>query len=465
MDQQNNGFTVHEIEAARNNGELTAFAKQIAEETKPAPIWYNQATGQPNIPQLAACVIDEYGLKKRGSRVIDSNGKIVSRDTLNRYVLQEATGTVKTAIRKVVSDVVALIPMKAPVVDIYKLNTITAADLKSKAVPPPSFIVKSLLPCGLCVLAAPPKTGKSWLCLALADAIASGERFLGFDTNPGKVLYMALEDSESRIQERLNKIGSNMPKNLHLAFRGVARLDDGLCEQITHFIDDNPDARCVIIDTIGRVKTGSSMGMNAYEADTQQYSILQELALSRNVAIVCVTHFSKLKQFSSTDDPFERITGSMGLFGVSDAAWLIFGKRGADEMTFRITGRDALDNEYIMKFDADTAKWRRLGSSEEVEQQKELDEYRADPLVKTIRRLVSESVDHAWTNSIEELRKRCIEYEHAIPADSIKALAHKVDIRAKMLLEEDGIMFTRGTGGRSGRKYTFRDVNHKTLLD
>ena len=130
MDQQNNGFTVHEIEAARNNGELTAFAKQIAEETKPAPIWYNQATGQPNIPQLAACVIDEYGLKKRGSRVIDSNGKIVSRDTLNRYVLQEATGTVKTAIRKVVSDVVALIPMKAPVVDIYKLNTITAADLK-----------------------------------------------------------------------------------------------------------------------------------------------------------------------------------------------------------------------------------------------------------------------------------------------------------------------------------------------
>lgn len=456
MDQQQNKRTT-------DAQELNAFAEQIAAEASPTPIWIDE-TGRPNIQKLSASVIVAYDIKLRGSRLIDStNGKIISAETLKRYVMQEVQGHVPNA-PKVIRDAVAAIRLQAPVVDIYRLNTITAADLKTKTLPPPTFIVKDLLPCGLCVLAAPPKTGKSWMCLALADAIATGKNFLGFEVStPGKVLYLALEDSESRIKNRLQQIGSAMPENLSFVFRNIARLNEGLCEQIGNFIDDNQDARCVIIDTIGRVKSGSSMGLNAYEADTQQYSILQELALQKNVAIVCVTHFSKLNQYGSGDDPFERITGSTGLFGVSDAAWLIFGKRGAEEMTFKITGRDSLDKEYKVKFDQNKAQWIRLGTADEVEQQKELAEYSTDPLIKTIRRLVSDG--GIWTGSAEDLKQKCIEFEKQLPADSMTALGHKLTNWEKMLLSVDGIVFTRGPGGRKGRGYTFRDTKYKTLVD
>lgn len=60
------------------------------------------------------------------------------------------------------------------------LETITAADLQQKDLPPIKFIVDNLLSVGLNILASPPKYGKSWMVLALCLAVASGGRFLGY---------------------------------------------------------------------------------------------------------------------------------------------------------------------------------------------------------------------------------------------------------------------------------------------
>ena len=65
------------------------------------------------------------------------------------------------------------------------------------------FIVDKMLYSGLYILAGAPKVGKSWLALDLCISLASGKQFLKHETNKGETLYLALEDSLLRLQNRV----------------------------------------------------------------------------------------------------------------------------------------------------------------------------------------------------------------------------------------------------------------------
>src|SRR3989304_446038 len=82
---------------------------------------------------------------------------------------------------------------------IFPADAFTFLDL-----PPVPFYVKDLLPKrGKAMLYAPPKSGKSWLCLQLARCIGGGEPFLGLPATKGKVLYVQFELGEEILQGRL----------------------------------------------------------------------------------------------------------------------------------------------------------------------------------------------------------------------------------------------------------------------
>lgn len=66
---------------------------------------------------------------------------------------------------------------------------------------PKNFIVAELLPEGLTLLCGQPKIGKSWFVLQLCICVALGVRFMGFNTQPCDVLYLALEDTFARVKE------------------------------------------------------------------------------------------------------------------------------------------------------------------------------------------------------------------------------------------------------------------------
>ncbi len=85
------------------------------------------------------------------------------------------------------------------------LETITAKELSKMRLPPVEFIIDRLMPVGLGVLAAPSKTGKSFMVLDMAACIAKGSLFLGYSTNKAEVLYLALEDSKARVKDRLRE--------------------------------------------------------------------------------------------------------------------------------------------------------------------------------------------------------------------------------------------------------------------
>ena len=85
-------------------------------------------------------------------------------------------------------------------------DSFAATELQGETVEPPSWIVKDVLPTGLAILCAPSKIGKSWMMLQLGLAVTDGKDFLDFKTNQCGVLYYALEDSKSRIKDRMNKM-------------------------------------------------------------------------------------------------------------------------------------------------------------------------------------------------------------------------------------------------------------------
>ena len=98
--------------------------------------------------------------------------------------------------------------------DKNKLAVIDGETLMDMRLIPTKFCVDTLLPQGICILGGAPKIGKSWLVLDLCVRIAKGESIWNLQTHKGTVLYLCLEDILRRVQERLNCITDEVPKEV-----------------------------------------------------------------------------------------------------------------------------------------------------------------------------------------------------------------------------------------------------------
>ncbi len=66
-------------------------------------------------------------------------------------------------------------------------------------------------------------------------------------------------------------------------------------------------------------------------------------------------------------DVLDEITGSTGMTGAVDGTLILKRERGQMDATLFVTGRDVeREQELALRFEAETAQWRLLGSAEEV---------------------------------------------------------------------------------------------------
>ena len=99
-----------------------------------------------------------------------------------------------------------------------KLITRSCEEIMTTVYKPIEFFIDGLLAQGLYILAGAPKVGKSWLALDMCLSIAKGEKILGLKTSQGTALYLCLEDSYARIQNRLYELTAPKSKdNIFLA--------------------------------------------------------------------------------------------------------------------------------------------------------------------------------------------------------------------------------------------------------
>ena len=230
-----------------------------------------------------------------------------------------------------------------------KFNSKSCEEIMTTVYKPIEFVVDGLLAQGLYILAGAPKVGKSWLALDMCLSIAKGEKVLDQETTQGTALYLCLEDSYVRIQNRLYEITDEPTERLHFVIMSES-IGSGLEEQIRNFKKEHSDLKVVFIDTLQMIRESTD---NGYGSDYKELSILKCLADKLEIAIVAVHHTRKC----SDSDPFNMISGSTGLSGCVDGSMvLVETKRGSRNAKLYCVGRDIENQEINLVFE--NSRWK-----------------------------------------------------------------------------------------------------------
>ena len=231
-----------------------------------------------------------------------------------------------------------------------KFDSKSCEEIMTTVYKPIELVVDGLIAQGLYILAGAPKVGKSWLALDICLSIAKGEKVIGHETLCSTALYLCLEDSFARIQNRLYEITDEPADNLYFAVMADS-IGDGLEVQIEKFKSEHINLKIVLIDTLQMVRNENE---SSYGSDYRELSVLKSLADRLEIAIVLVHHTRKC----SDKDPFNMISGSTGISGCVDGSMvLIETKRGSRKAVLHCVGRDIENAEINLQFDSDLKKW------------------------------------------------------------------------------------------------------------
>ena len=237
-----------------------------------------------------------------------------------------------------------------------RLQTIDGESLMSLPLTPLNFVVDTLLSQGLHILAGSPKVGKSWLALWLSVMVAKGEPVWGMSVKQGTTLYLCLEDSTLRIQNRLFEITEDALANVHFTTQSDI-LGKGLEEQLRTFLDEHPDTVLVIIDTLQMIR-GTNYD-NTYANDYRDLSALKRIADTHGIAILLIHHLRK----ESADDVFNRISGTTAISGAVDSSFtLVEERRGSGRAKLSCIGRDIEYRELTLERNGENV-WELVSDS------------------------------------------------------------------------------------------------------
>lgn len=229
---------------------------------------------------------------------------------------------------------------------------IVAADIiLTQDFPEPEWVVPGLLPVGMTYLAGKPKIGKSWLALQLAQAVASGGIFLGQRVEPGRVLYLALEDSPRRLKKRM--AGQGWPCGLPVDFVGPASYrETGGAKELREAIR-NGGYRLVVVDTFARAFP--TVDPNDNRQVTDALAPLQEQAQAAGNGLLVLDHHNK----TASGDVIRDLLGSTAKGGVADTIAGLYKKKGERGAKLTVVGRDGDDQTLDLIFDRQTTCWQR----------------------------------------------------------------------------------------------------------
>lgn len=237
-----------------------------------------------------------------------------------------------------------------------RIELIQADDLYYKPLKKPSMIIDGILSTGLAILSGDPKIGKSWMVLQLCLAISKGEPIWGFPTQQKEVVYLALEDVESRIQSRMQDLTDTPPQNLHFGF-SCSKIGDELKSQVEDMLKKHPDTGVIFIDTLQMIRDTTPSKTNAYAQDYKELSVLKKLADDHEICIFIVHHTRKE---TDSRNVFNNSSGSTAISGVGDTNMILQRENHfSKEAVLSITGRDIAERQLKLKLEDNV--WELIG--------------------------------------------------------------------------------------------------------
>ena len=184
-------------------------------------------------------------------------------------------------------------------------------------------VIDGLLYPGTYLFAGAPKVGKSFLMAQLAYHVSMGLPLWDYPVHKGTVLYLALEDDHRRLQERLYRMFGMDGTNDLLFSICAKQVGAGLEEQLKRFVQEHPDTKLIIIDTLQKIREAGG-DKYSYANDYEVVGKLKHLADACGVCLLLVHHTRK----QQADDKFDMISGTNGLSGAADGAFLLQKENG-----------------------------------------------------------------------------------------------------------------------------------------
>lgn len=272
------------------------------------------------------------------------------------------------------------------------LHTVSLTELYETTYESRPPVIDGLLYSGAYLFVGAPKVGKSFLMAQLAYHVSTGQKLWDYDVNQGTVLYLALEDDYQRLQARMSRMfGVGGAANLRFAVY-AKQLGAGLDEQLEKFVREHPDTRLIIIDTLQKIREAGGDAYS-YANDYEIIGRMKQFADKKGVCVLLVHHTRK----QLTGDKFEMISGTNGLLGCADGAFLLQKEKRTDlSATLDIVGRDQPDQRLHLIRDPERLIWL-LDHAET-----ELWESPPDPLLDKIAAVITAD-NPEWNGSATEL--------------------------------------------------------------
>lgn len=309
------------------------------------------------------------------------------------------------------------------------LQELSMTELYDRVYEPKAPVVEGFLYPGTYIFAGSPKVGKSFFMAQLAYHVAAGIPLWEYPVRQGTVLYLALEDDYARLQKRLFRMfGVESSDNLYLVTES-GTVYDGLEAQMEQFITRHPDTVLIIIDTLQRIR---EVGGEQYSY-TKDYEVIKNLkafADKHGICFLVVHHTRKME----AEDSFDMISGTNGLLGAADGAFVLKKKKRTDRTAvLSVVGRDQQDQELKLEFDQERCFWKFISAETELWKDP------PDPVLEAVARVISEDGQN-WqgtaTELLEEMRKT--DPEISVAAN---ALGRKLNVSADHLFNEYSLRF------------------------
>ena len=308
------------------------------------------------------------------------------------------------------------------------LHTVTFDQLMDSVFQGRPAVIENFLYPGVYILAGAPKIGKSFLVAQIAYHVSVGKELWGYIVHPGTVLYLALEDDERRLQNRMFRM-FDVEGTSDLYFATHAKMiGRGLDEQLEGFIGEHRDTRLIIIDTLQKVRE-TVKDAYSYANDYEVIGRLKTFAGKYGICVLLVHHTRK----QPAGDSFEMISGTTGLLGCADGALLMQKeKRTSYTATLDVVGRDQPDQRLYLIKHPEHLSWELDHTENELWKQQ------PDALLNAVAKLVS-AESPEWEGSPTELSE--------ILSQDIAAnrLTKHLNVNAGRLLEEHRVKYENKT--------------------
>src|SRR5262249_18522094 len=112
-------------------------------------------------------------------------------------------------------------------------------------------------------------------------------------------------------------------------------------------------------DTLGKVMPPARPGESAYQRDYRIGSTLKRLVDECPGSSIVVNHHDRK---AGSDDFVDSVSGTHGLGGAADTILVLSRERHSCDGTFKVTGRDVVEDEYALRLD-DGTFWVLSGGS------------------------------------------------------------------------------------------------------